>query len=321
MSPTTTEQCLLDLLAIPSVSGHEQRLIQFLEKRLQQTFTFTPIPVDTTRNALLCTTPGTLETLLVAHIDTVSGELPVFMDERAIHGRGSCDNKGAAAAMISAAFTAVERKKTNFGLLFTIGEETSFDGAKAAQAFFETHHIRPTNVIIGEPTHLEIITAQFGIFCFEIQCKGTAEHSSTLHPDSAIHKLVKILNTLLATPFIETTFHIGKIEGGEAENIVASTAKATLLFRSADANLEQKIQQCLASTDIPHNLNVLKRIAHIDNSTAKHPKRTVPFFTEMAFFKNSIVCGPGDIRLAHTPHENVPRDELNKATEIYTQFL
>ena len=87
------EQLLLDFLATPSVSGNEGAFAETLCKLLEPDFSVIRIPVDETRFCILAT-KGTPTKLLVAHIDTVVGEVTVRVEEEHIFGRGSCDNKG-----------------------------------------------------------------------------------------------------------------------------------------------------------------------------------------------------------------------------------
>ena len=321
MNITKTEKLLLHLLGIPSESGNEQAIAQFLEILLKNQFHIQQIPVNEKRFNLLCVSGKTIKTLFVAHVDTVPGQLPVKINNDFICGRGSCDNKAGLAAMITAAQSALEKNITNFGLLFTVGEETSFDGARFAADFLKKRKIKPSRIIISEPTDLQIVNAQHGILCVEIICTGTQEHSSVPRPDSAIHKLTSLLAHMLAFPFPNTTFHIAKIKGGIAENVVAPNARAVLLFRSEQNNIRQLVQQALDIAHIKHEKNILKFIPPVDHSNSSSLKNSVSYFTEMAFFKNSIVYGPGSIGDAHAATEKVCRLQLNNAQKFYLNIL
>ena len=79
------EQLLLDFLAIPSVSGSEQVFADFLCNKLTSDFTIEWIPVDETRFCILAR-HGVPKKLLVAHIDTVVGEVAVHIDYDHIFG-------------------------------------------------------------------------------------------------------------------------------------------------------------------------------------------------------------------------------------------
>ena len=319
-SSTSVEQFLLELLDIASVSGAETAVVDALERRLKNTFDITRIPSGQGRDSLLCL-HGMPRVLLCAHVDTVPGIVEVRTDALSIFGRGACDNKGAAAAMVIAAEQSLTDGLTDLGILFTVGEETTFDGAIASAAYLKEKGIEPERVIIGEPTGLQIVTGQRGIYVIKIECQGIAEHSSTSAPNSAIHKLVHLLSKLLTHSFPETTYHVGLIEGGTADNVVAGHASATLAFRSTHTDIKDQVKAVLTQIGIEHSRTVNQDITAVDHTPAGQPRHTVSYFTEMAFLENSFVVGPGSIKNAHTDNEFVPRDELNEAVEIYKGYL
>jgi acetylornithine deacetylase len=317
---TPVEQLLLDLLAIASVSGNEATVVDWLEARLKTNFEIVRVPSGSGRDSLLCL-HGTPRVILCAHIDTVPGVVDVRMDESSIFGRGACDNKGAAAAMIIAAEESLRAGLEHVALLFTVGEETTFDGAMAVAKYFEEQHIKPDRVIIGEPTDLHVVTAQRGVLALNIACTGVAEHSSTDTPDSAIHKLVHLLSKLLTHSFPETTFHVGLIDGGTASNVVAGHARATLAFRSTQADIKERVLEVLNGIGIEHTFTIQIDIKAVDHTPEGEQKHSVSYFTEMAFLPNSLVVGPGSIKNAHTDNEFVPRKELSEAIELYKKYL
>ena len=69
---TPVEQLVLDLLTIPSVSGTEVTVVNWLEARLKASFKIIRIPSGEGRDSLLCLR-GIPEVILCAHIDTVPG--------------------------------------------------------------------------------------------------------------------------------------------------------------------------------------------------------------------------------------------------------
>ncbi len=320
MMLTPVEQLLIDLLNRPSESGHEGRIAEFVLDRLRAGFQTEKIPVGPDRFCVLATL-GDPKILLAAHLDTVVGQLAVSADEDNIYGRGSCDTKGSAAAMIIAAEKAAAAGAAGFGLLFTIGEETEFDGAKAAAAWLKAKPWKPELIVIGEPTKLEAVTAQKGILSLEVRCRGTKAHSSREDRDSATQKLVRLLHALDALELPGTLFNIGVIAGGEADNIVADRASARLSWRSALPDLRQRVEAALNATGIAHKTEITVDLPPVARAHQRFPKNEVNFYTEMVFFENSVVCGPGDILDAHSADEAVSRRELNAAVERYGRFI
>lgn len=86
--------------------------------------------------------------MLIGHLDTVPGELPVRSVGGRLHGRGAVDAKGPLAAMVCAAAAA-----TGFaGRLVVVGAvEEETPGSRGAVAIRNTHE-QPAAVIVGEPS-------------------------------------------------------------------------------------------------------------------------------------------------------------------------
>jgi acetylornithine deacetylase len=82
------------------------------------------------------------------HLDTVPPFYPSSEDEVHIYGRGSCDAKGALAAMVFAAAALKDQGVEDVGLLFVVGEEVDSVGALAANRL----ESRARYVVVGEPT-------------------------------------------------------------------------------------------------------------------------------------------------------------------------
>src|ERR1043165_7777455 len=60
---------------------------------------------------------------LSTHLDTVPPHIPPRLDKDKLHGRGACDAKGIAAAMLVAADALAKQKENRVDLLFVVGEE------------------------------------------------------------------------------------------------------------------------------------------------------------------------------------------------------
>lgn len=317
------EKLLLDLLHIPSVTGQEVPVADFLYNKLQEDFLdahLEKIMVDENRYDILMI-KGEPKSLFVAHMDTVVGDLEVGYDDDKIYGRGSCDNKNSIASMYTAALHAQSAGKNNFGLLFTVGEESTFDGAAVAQKFLQQENIAPELVIVGEPTQGKIVTAQKGVLCVEFKCTGTQEHSSVEQPDSAIHKLLDVLAHVRTLKIPQSIMNVALINGGAAENIVAGEATATVTWRTSSLHAKELLEEHMKQCNIAHEKIIHKDIAPARNTSGKFAEYEVNYFTEMFFFKNSIVLGAGNIKHAHTKDEFILRQELVDIVAEYESFL
>ena len=124
------------------------------------------------------------------HVDCVPPYLPLAEDDDAIHGRGSCDAKGLAAAMVAAAEQLAARGERRIGLLFLVGEENGSDGARRA-ADLEP---RGRFLINGEPTENRLSIGQKGSLRVDLRATGRAAHSA--YPDEGLSAIAILLDTI-----------------------------------------------------------------------------------------------------------------------------
>lgn len=315
---------LIDLVNIESISGNETRIGQFIYDLLQKEgFNVEKNMVDGTTFNIIATL-GTPRIILASHMDTVTPFIPAKENNTTISGRGSCDAKASIASMIVASVKSKEQGLTNFGMIFTVGEETNFRGVKQ----LIKSKIKMPFVIVGEPTSLDIVNGHFGILVLKLLAFGKTAHSSTPEKgDNAIEKLLKVLTKLQGLELNhKTIMSLCKIKGGEADNIIPAQAEATLSFRiDTDDKTDYvkiiknivgksvEVHPSLSSvgivTKVPKQFSFIKRV------------RTVKYGTELFFYKNGVVIGPGNIDCAHSKGEKISKKELLKAVDVYSQII
>lgn len=298
---TKIEELLIEMLNIPSVSGNEMELGNFLISQLSD-FKVSKQSVGK-NNFNLIAKKGKPEVYIVVHMDTVPGEVSVKVTRDKIFGRGAIDNKGNIAGAIMAA-----RELENIGLIFTVEEELDFAGAKKIK-------FKKGKFIVMEPTNLKIATSQRGVIGFDILAIGQAMHSSLnfKKEQSAVYLLTKLIQDLYKKNW--TSFNAIITEGGEADNIVCAEAKASVTIRPKDNREYDKVMNFFSNLKIK-NIKVKNNFnVRPCQSTLIKNKNSVGFFSEMAFFKNSILFGVGDIAKAHSKDEFVLRKDLNVLPE------
>jgi succinyl-diaminopimelate desuccinylase len=237
---------LSDLIRIPSVNPRmgsgagEAEIGRYLANRLQGLgLTPTITEVQPGRPNLLVTVPGEPggpHHLFEAHTDTVPpshGQVEPFtprIQEDRLYGRGSCDTKASITAMFLAlaSVVTVRERKATISVAFTMGEELGHEGV----AHLVASGFRPDAAVVGEPTHLDVVTAHKGIVRFRLVATGRAAHSSNPQEGiNAIGKMAMLIrgleerlipqlqqrsHPLLGSP----TLSVGRIEGGLQVNVV-----------------------------------------------------------------------------------------------------
>src|SRR5688500_5032977 len=189
-------QTLQDWIAVPSVTGEEKDYAELLARFLvARGFSVERQEVAPGRFNLLARA-GPPEVVFCTHLDTVPPFFGPSEDRAFVRGRGSCDAKGPALAMIEAGAQLCAGGLDRIGFLFTVGEETDSLGAQVANARL-AEPWRPRFTIVGEPTDNSFVSGHKGIFKARLSARGVAGHSSQAELPSAIHALVRSLDGLL----------------------------------------------------------------------------------------------------------------------------
>ena len=97
---------------------------------------------------------GDNQILLVGHIDTVPGEIPVKIRGGKLYGRGSVDAKGPFATFVMAASKVKNLKNKKIVVVGAVEEEIA--SSKGAKNLLNKH--KPEFIIIGEPSGYDAIT-------------------------------------------------------------------------------------------------------------------------------------------------------------------
>jgi acetylornithine deacetylase len=262
--------------------------------------------------------------LFTTHLDTVPPFIPPVDEGDRLRGRGTCDAKGAAAAMLTALHRLRASGEKRVGLLLLVGEETDSDGAKAAVQGFAPH-VRW--IINGEPTNLKLASAQKGTLAFRLRTVGQAAHSA--YPElgrSAVHQLIDATHAIIharwpsVEPLGETTVNIGLVSGGIAINVLAPQAEARGIFRLtvSQQDVSQQVLQLLPS-DV-----TFERVTGTDPTQFHVPPgesaEVVPFGSDVPYLRvlgTPLMLGPGSIHHAHTAHEFVLKKDLDAAAHKY----
>jgi acetylornithine deacetylase len=321
--PPDVVSIAMQLMAVESTSGNEGRVITVCEQILTELgWQVRRIPVTPGRDSLLASGAQPVELVFSTHLDTVPPYIPPRLDDTRLWGRGACDAKGIAAAMICAA-TAMRDEGAPVGLLFVVGEENAHDGARAANAVRNTCRV----LINGEPTESKLGLGTKGALRVVLSVTGRAAHSAYPHlGESATAKLVALLTELQALPLPThpvlgaTTINIGSLHGGVADNVVAPSAEARLMVRLVTPVDETMaaLRTWLADRGSLSIESVVDPV--LLGTVAGFPTEVVAYATDIPELTNwgrPYLFGPGTIHVAHTDDEHITLEELRAAVGAY----
>ena len=241
---------LEDLVAYPSISSESNLdIINYLANKLESCGAKVDVMTSEKGNQanLFATIGPEIDGGIVfsGHTDVVpakelnwnSDPFQLTNKDNALYGRGSCDMKGFIASTLVAAEN-LKDKKLNLPVhfSFTYDEEIGCFGALHLSKELKKYKFKPSMVIIGEPTEMEIIEAHKGDCEYTTCFYGMEGHAS--NPEKGLsaiqygslftNKLFELENELkkrapINSPFDPpwTTIQAGKIEGGVAHNVIA----------------------------------------------------------------------------------------------------
>jgi acetylornithine deacetylase len=317
---------LRDWIEVPSVTGGEADYADVLARRLEQ------LGLDVEQQEVapgrcnVLARRGRPRVVFCTHLDTVPPFFGSREDADFVHGRGACDAKGPALAMLTAAEGLLAEGEEDLGFLFTVGEEADSAGAQRANALL-AEPWAPRFTIVGEPTENRFVRAHKGAFKGRLVAQGVAGHSSQAVGPSAVHELVACAAKLLATdwgshPHLGPgTLNIGRIEGGVAPNVVADRATASLLLRAVEPPqvCRAKLERCLSEhvtfeTPFP-NYGPVEFLVPAGERPIE-----VAFGTDaphLPRWGTPLLYGPGRILDAHTDHERVSKASFERAVADY----
>lgn len=309
--------------------------------------------------------------VLAGHTDVVPVQRerwesdPFTLTERdgKLYGRGSCDMKAFIACAMAFLESLAQRRmidslKIPLHLALTYDEEITMEGAERLTEWLRGRDVRPAWVWIGEPTGMCVVDAHKGVAEYRATIIGKACHAGLPHLGlSAIACACDLTRAVaeqerrkMEAPFENsrflppyTTFNVGRIQGGQASNIVAGSCKVAWQIRVHPGDETAQIQRQRIEAEVngkwselfgkfPGTKMETSVVCDIpplepspDNPATKAlwemlggEPQAVSFATEGGIFQKIgapmktpvVICGPGDIAVAHTDHEHVTREQL-----------
>ena len=166
------------LVEIPSVSRDEGEAVEWLVARMRERGF--RASVDDAGNAVGevgQVGQGTVHVVLLGHIDTVPGEIPVRIESGVLVGRGAVDAKGPLAAFVAAATDALP------GVRVTVVGAVEEESPTSAGARYRALHPAPDWCVVGEPSGWDAVTVAYkGRLVLDVALSRPARHGAAPGP-------------------------------------------------------------------------------------------------------------------------------------------
>jgi len=274
-----------------------------------------------------------------------------------LYGLGSADMKSFLAVIAHAvARVDLERLSRPLVILGTADEESGMGGAKALVAEGQRLGAR---VLVGEPTGLHPVDRHKGVLMERIGITGRSGHAS--HPAAGLNAIEGMMAAItgleafrarlaaelpdLGFPVPGPTLNLGAIRGGDNPNRICARCELDVDLRlvpgmttaSARAGLRAAVTEALAGSGFGLEFTALfegveplapgpsRELATACEHAAGHACGAVNFGTEGPLFQaldmEVVVCGPGEIAVAHQPNESIELSEAARAVDMVENLV
>lgn len=341
-------ELLTELVRRYSPSMHEQEAVSYLVAWMNAHGFAAEIDASGSAVGIIGDSDAEHTLILLGHIDTFPGSIPVEVCDGTLYGRGSVDAKGSLCAFAEAA--AAAHIPAGWRVIVAGAVEEEAATSKGA------HHIReqftPDLCIIGEPSGSSRITLGYkGRIVLEYQLTRPVAHTARPEPSagalgaafwSRVDAWTQERNQGLTTAFDQVWAHLRAINT-ETDHLTESVRVALSLRLPPTCSPEEALEmlQALADADAKIHAHGLERayqgdrnnplvrgmLAAIREVTGERPGFVLKTGTSDMnvvgkVWRCPIVAyGPGDSNLDHTPNEHLPLDEYQRAITVLRHFI
>ena len=323
---------LVDIVAVPSPTGHEEDAARMLADRLPR-FGWETSHLDGAGSVIATRGNGDKELVLLSHIDTVPGGPKLFVNEERIEGRGSVDAQSPCCALAVGGGAVEVPRDWRITFVAAVGEEIDSRGARFRMPLHE-----PAALVVGEPTGSNGVALSYRgriLFSFVAEDSG-AHRSGSPGPMSD--------TVLAAASMMQITENMGKgysiaimeMEGHEAGRRSASiTMDLRTPIGAQQEELELMLNETAAAFGVglnvieyvpPHEVHksdpVIRAFRTAIRDVTGEPPRvlakqgTCDFNVLSTWGCPMGAFGPGDSKYDHSSNEQIEIKEFLRGIEV-----
>ena len=343
------------LVAIPSVSREEGDAVEWLVARMaERSFRAS---VDDAGNAVGEIGDGPRHVVLLGHIDTVPGEIPVRVEDGELIGRGAVDAKGPLAAFVAAASERIT------GLKVTVVGAVEEESPTSAGARHRATLPAPDWCVIGEPSGVDAVTVAYkGRLALRVTVERDVRHGAAPGPTCteealAVWELLRAAaeeRTRGETGFAKLDCRLEGAAGGQSDGL-SERAELRVGYRippgiaTAELEVEARIiAERYVAAETASGGHARVRVDRIASEEAVRTPRTTPLArafvgaiadsggrttfkvksgtSDMNILAPAWGCpmvayGPGDSKYDHTPVERLRLSDYTRAIAVLRGVL
>jgi len=334
---------LVGLLRHYSPTGQENQAVTYLVQKMDeagfQSF------VDATGNAVGILGDGPNEIVLLGHIDTVPGEIPVHIEGDLLYGRGAVDAKGPLACFTTAASRVGARPGWRIIVVGALAEESDSRGAKGV-----LNEYHPRFAIIGEPSGWDHITLGYkGSAWIRYRIEKPMYHTAS-GKQTACESAVQFWNSLVrkTNEWNEST---SRVFDQVTPSLQAMHSTRDGFAETAELEINVRLPPAISPENLKQEIEWFRGEGTIDFSDSipayrgeknsalvraflqaiRAEEGTPAFSLKTGTADLNLVApvwrcpcvayGPGDSSLDHTPGEHISLTEYRQSIQVLTKVI
>ncbi|MDP1715512.1 MAG: [LysW]-lysine hydrolase [Anaerolineales bacterium] len=356
---------LIGLVSQYSPSGQERGAVEWLVARMKS-LGYDEAVIDEAGNAIGMMGQGPQQVVLLGHIDTVLGEIPVRVEtvgatresplpsSTILYGRGSVDAKGALACFVDAVAQVGAIDGWQFVVIGAVEEERNSEGAR-----FVATRYKPDFAIIGEPNQWDRIALGYkGSAWANVTVKRGQVHSASgeqTAAEAAVEAWLKIkayvdsFNVDKQKVFDKLLLSLRGMDSDSNDfeqwamlkvgvrlpvTVSPEDWYGKLKELTSDSHLQgdchllvEPIGFAIPAWSCEKNTPLVRAFLSGIRSQGGEPRFVYKTGTTdlnivaPVWRCPSVVYGPGDSALDHTPNEHIDLDEYQKAVDVLSAAL
>lgn len=339
-------ELLRKLIAVPSFSGEEDATANILEEWFRKNDISCQRHLNNVwvKNKFFDEKKPTL--LLVSHHDTVRPNTgytrnpfePKFENGK-LYGLGSNDAGGCLVSLLVTFTWFFAKENLSYNLVFAGTAEEEINGKKGISSLLKV--IPPVEVaIVGEPTLMNLATAEKGLVVFDATIKGTPSHAAHKNCNNAIYKVAEALKWFQEYRFTRKSNQLGEVKltvtqinGGSQHNVVPAEVDLVIDVRVNDRYSNVEVERILRKEAPVNELKARSLRLNSSSIPLGHDLVVAGFALGMKNYGSptlsdqamlscpSLKLGPGDSTRSHSANEFIYVEEINEGIALYIKLL
>ena len=283
--------------------------------------------------------------LLNSHHDTVrpnqaynKDPFKAIIENDKLYGLGSNDAGGCLVSLLATFVHFYDLPNLTHNIVIVASAEEESSGKNGLNSVLKSLPELEC-AIVGEPTLMQLATAEKGLLVLDVKIKGTPSHAAHQNNDNAIYKTIPVMEWFKNYNFEKVSDQLGpvkmtvtQVNAGKQHNVVPSECDIVVDIRVNDCYTNHEVlaivkehvtaevtprSMNLSSSFIPEHHGLVQAGIALGRTTYGSPTLS----DQSVLSCKSLKLGPGDTLRSHSADEFIYLNEIEEGIDLYIKIL